>query len=320
MVVFFKCLVISGCFLILMLGAISCDSSSEVITVKEVLWARHDYSMSKNFDVVFIHPTTLMDADSCYNDDLQDVVVNERTLRSIQRQASVFNDSCRVFAPFYRQMSMGCLSLKNSDISSLEDIAYADVSAALDEYFETYNQGRPFFLASHSQGTMLLKRYLCENASTINSQLLVAIYAIGYTITDQDLDKMQIPLSQNKSDQGVLITWNTIGEGGVSPVIYSGALCINPLSWNSDRGLVNKSYHCGAHVVWEDGVGNYLHFCSAEVTDRGALLVRDVPDDVLKQLDMSLGADVYHLYDYDFFYENLIENIALRCDTYYHLH
>ncbi len=45
----------------------------------------------------------------------------------------------------------------------LSTIPYADIVAALDYYFDNYNEGRSFILASHSQGSaiasLVLKDY-----------------------------------------------------------------------------------------------------------------------------------------------------------------
>ena len=55
-----------------------------------------------------------------------------------------------------------------------------DVYAALDYYFEHYNQGRPFILASHYQGSMMLKialrDYFREHADYL--ERMVAAYVI----------------------------------------------------------------------------------------------------------------------------------------------
>jgi hypothetical protein len=36
----------------------------------------------------------------------------------------------------------------------------------------------------------------------------------------------------------------------------------------------------------------------------------------LNQLNMSMGPSCYHRYDYDFFFQNIADNAALRCKQY----
>ena len=60
-------------------------------------------------DVFFIHPTSFFgEAETAaWNADLTDTIVNNETdSRSILFQATVFNGSCRVFAPRDRQANM----------------------------------------------------------------------------------------------------------------------------------------------------------------------------------------------------------------------
>ena len=60
-----------------------------------------------------------------------------------------------------------------------------DVYAALDYYFEYYNQGRPFILAGHSQGSLMLKIALRDyfKEHTDYLERMIAAYVIGFSIT-----------------------------------------------------------------------------------------------------------------------------------------
>jgi hypothetical protein len=60
------------------------------------------------------------------------------------------------------------------------------VEVAFNYYIDNLNQGRPFILAGHSQGTMALID-LIKNRFGNDPELrdrLVAAYFIGYTVTD----------------------------------------------------------------------------------------------------------------------------------------
>ena len=73
-------------------------------------------------------------------------------------QAARYAQTCRVFAPMYRQQTLGGLAAGGSP-EALE-LAYSDVVEAWREYLAEHNRGRPFVLIGHSQGTRMLRRLL----------------------------------------------------------------------------------------------------------------------------------------------------------------
>ncbi len=96
-------------------------------------------------DVFFIHPTTYT-ADlkkASWNADVDDSALNEQTdRRPILDQASVFNGSCRVFAPRYRQAHLKAFIAGNSkEAKQALDLAYSDVKRAFQYYLEHDNNG-----------------------------------------------------------------------------------------------------------------------------------------------------------------------------------
>ena len=108
--------------------------------------------------------------------------------------ASVYEDSTNVFVPYYRQAGMRYASEvreKTGDIdAALSGISYDDISAALDYYFENCNQGRPFIIAGHSQGSAMVK-YVLENYFQAHPEYyerMVAAYVIGFSVTKDDLE------------------------------------------------------------------------------------------------------------------------------------
>ena len=69
-------------------------------------------------------------------------------------QAIAYENSTNVFLPYYRQASIryaGVVQKKTGSIdAAISGIPYEDITGALDYYFENFNGGRPFILASHS--------------------------------------------------------------------------------------------------------------------------------------------------------------------------
>ena len=114
--------------------------------------------ITKEVDTFFIYPTVYVNLEENAPDyaPLGDPMMLEGVDGVYQLQASVFEDSTNLFMPYYRQANITIeveTFLERGDIQScLENLPEIDINAALDYYFEHYNQGRPFILAGHFQG------------------------------------------------------------------------------------------------------------------------------------------------------------------------
>ena len=89
-----------------------------------------------------------------------------------------------------------------------------DVYAALDYYFENLNQGRPYFLAGHSQGSRLcytvLSEYMKEHPDYYAN--MIAAYCLGDSLTEDYLrENPHVKAAQGADDLGVVVSWNTEG-------------------------------------------------------------------------------------------------------------
>lgn len=125
---------------------------------------RKSFVQDSLVDVFFLHPTTLTDkANSQWNADINDAAINSKTdYTSMLYQASVFNQSCRVFAPRYRQAHIRAFYINNDSSAAAFETAYTDIKIAFEFYLQHYNSGRPIIIASHSQGTKHAARLLKE--------------------------------------------------------------------------------------------------------------------------------------------------------------
>ena len=198
------------------------------------------------------------------------------------------------------------------------DIAYRDVSAAFEYFFENRDGDKPLILAGFSQGSQLLLMLLEEYFDDSEySEKLVAAYCIGWRVTEEDLAKYpHLKMAEGEDDTGVIISFNSEAEGvDESIVVPRGVktLGINPLNWKTDATPADKSLNKGACFTRYSGeikretpalCGAYLD------ASRGTLRVTDIaPADYANSL---FPEGVYHLYDYQFFYRNLQENVAVR--------
>ena len=242
--------------------------------------------------------------------------------------ASVYEDSTNVFMPYYRQAGMMFAAeeaKKSGDPrTAFATVPYSDVTAALDYYFENYNNGRPFIIAGHSQGSgivsLVLKDYFKEHPDYY--ERMIAAYVIGFSITKEYLEENKhLKFATGESDTGVIISWNTEGPKNVEQnasnvVLLPNAISINPLNWKLDDTYAPASENLGSRVLNEK-TGEY------EIKDVGAD-AKVVPNrgSVLTNADTepvggdTFGPQSYHNGDYALFFNNIKDNVAKRIAAY----
>lgn len=281
-------------------------------------WAIPAIASQQQVDCFMLYPT-VYGGKKGKNMPLEDEVLRRRAIVSLNQMVAIFGESCRIIAPYYRQMAMEGLFLPASEQDRYLAIALEDVRNAFMYYLEHDNQGRPFVLAGHSQGAhllLLMMKALFKDPAL--SSKLVAAYIIGYAVTRSDVAECDwLNVATSAVDVGTIITYNTQSAKAVgSPILKPGACCVNPLLWTQTEAYAPRQLNKGAVFVTEDGrQGEALPgYTDARVGEQGALIVQP-PDDAV--LDVGLfPTGVYHRYDYAFFHMNLKENVSTRIRTY----
>ncbi|MBQ6621067.1 MAG: DUF3089 domain-containing protein [Thermoguttaceae bacterium] len=239
--------------------------------------------------------------------------------------ASVFEDSTNVFVPFYRQAGLrfaGETAKKTGDIdAALSGLPYEDISAALDYFFENYNNGRTFIIAGHSQGSsmveLVLKNYFKEHPEYYKR--MVAAYPIGFSVTKEYLQaNPHLKFATGECDTGVIVSWNTEGpknveENAHNAVVLPNAVSINPLNWKRDDTYAPASENLGSLVLNEKTVEYEIGEIGADaqlVLDRGVVLTH--ADSAPIELTDFFGPESFHNDDYTFYYNNIKDNVAKR--------
>jgi hypothetical protein len=267
-------------------------------------------------DVFFIHPTIYdNDADSAScNAWLNDEKVNTETDNTtILLQASVFNGSCRVFAPRYRQANMEVFyKMGTSRATEAFDLAYSDVKNAFQYYLKNENNGRPIVIAGHSQGALHAIRLLKEFFDgTPLQQQLVCAYIPGYQIKKEDFKN--IPVG-NKPDQiGCFVGWRSYVKGEMPKKLEAengNSVCVNPITWNTSTEWASPALHRGIMLGFENIIPNTL---SAAIEPNTGILWVDVPPQILEMLEKKKDL---HIYDINLFWMNIRENVKLRIETF----
>jgi len=283
---------------------------------KKTSWV-YQSDIDKPIDVFYVYPT-IYSGESPANMDISDSSLRSTTKNLITSQAGVFAQSANIFAPFYRQMSMAKLNPEEDMYQNrYYKIGYNDVKTAFNYYMENINNGRPFILAGHSQGSMTLISLMRDlfNSPDLQKQL-VAAYLIGYSITPEDFKNYPwMKPATNSGDTGVIISYNTQAPGATnSPVLLSGAFCINPLNWTTNITYADKALNYGAVFFDNANIDREIaNYAGAQIDKKTGALTTILPE----KLDVRGFPDgVYHVYDYSLWYRNLQINVAERCKNY----
>lgn len=276
-------------------------------------WAvRPDVGTGKEVDVFFVHPTSYF-GDTSWNQSMPDELNDQKALDDIKKQASVFEGQCNIYAPFYRQATLHVLNANEKDKNSALSVAYTDIEEAFKYYLKNFNNGRPFVLAGHSQGSNLLLWLLERNFDDPElKEKLVVVYMIGWSVTEGDLKQYpHLKVCKSFDDTGCIVSYNTQEKNPEMSIVRQGAIAVNPLLWNTSGEAASKELNLGA-VFDIDGVKIEIpNYSGAQVID-GALIVPRPSN----AEDLKTPKGFYHSYDYSFFYRNLEKNVSDRVAAY----
>ncbi len=176
-------------------------------------WLMIPEEITKEVDTFYVYPTivtnTLDIAPAIV--DIDDPIMRVGAYDTYVKNATAFEESTNVFAPFYRQTNMAAVAdLRGQELEDFhKQEQRTDIYAALDYYFEHYNEGRPFILAGHSQGSILLKIALEEyfRLHPEYYERMVAAYLVGFSVTEQDLQNYpHLKFAKGPDDTGVIIS------------------------------------------------------------------------------------------------------------------
>ena len=252
-----------------------------------------------------------------------------------QAHASVFEESTNVFMPYYRQAGFKFAEetwQKTGNVeNAISGVPYDDITAALDCFFENYNEGRPFIIAGHSQGScmakLVLKKYFKDHPEYY--ERMVAAYLIGFAVTRDELNAYpHLKFATGETDTGVIISWNTEGIGNVeanvsTAVLMPNAISINPLNWKLDDTYAPASENLGSYVPNAE-TGEYeiadVGADAQVVPERGVIVTNaasePMPEELAAAVTPFLGPDGRHASDYSYYYNNIKDNVAKRVAAY----
>lgn len=289
-------------------------------------------------DVLFFHTTTFWDPNyvdpatgarltaprdstkaPVWNQTI-DAAIQETTAVAIANtQVSVFAASCNIYAPFYRQVALpeGLWPDPAASERALS-VAYTDIEAAFDYYMAHLNNGRPFILAGHSQGSNLLL-WLLERRMSNPTYLrkMVAAYVIGWAVTRDELDRYpHLEMCNSATQTGCIVSFNTQGPQATTSMARPGAVSVNPLLmlWSTSNDVAAASMNLGTVLMPPMvSVQTEISQSTGAYNLDGALILTNPP----QTPPMANAAQFYHSFDYALFYRNLEQNAKDRISAFH---
>ena len=287
-------------------------------------WARFPISDQKPADVFLIGPTVDKGEEGNMLADMDSGTYRSAFFNALQAHEGIFEEVCDVYAPFYRQMTFP--AYYSGEYEKYAEQAYRDVRAAFTNFTYIFDDGEPLIIAGYSQGAdMAIRLYkeFCNDPKYADR--LVACYAIGWRVTEEELAAYpHLKMAQAEDDTGVIVCYTCEAEGIEDSVIVPQGMktySINPLNWKTDSTPADKSLNKGAVRIDKHGE---FQWEKPELTgacinpERGTLITPDI--DPAEFSGHGFPDGVYHLYDVEFFYRNLQENVVTRCNAWMEAH
>lgn len=285
---------------------------------------------ARPFAVFFVHPTSYINR-TRWNAPLENGgdPEAERIARIYLRgMASAFNPATEIWAPRYRQATMGAFLTAAPEGRQAIDAAYADVREAFRYFLSSVAPGTPIVLAGHSQGALHLKRLLAEEVKgTPVAARLVAAYVIGWPVsTLHDLPVIGFPACAAADQTACVLSWSSFAEpadpslvldayasmpalDGQAPGAGDPMLCTNPLT-GGIGGSAPASANLGTLVPDDSMAKGELvpDLVPARCDNRGILLIGPPPE----MGSYVLPGNNYHVYDVPLFWANTRADVIRR--------
>lgn len=285
---------------------------------------------TKPVDVFFAYPTVYVHPDKKRHHLMP---IGSPVFRAAARMSTWWHDrifarDCNIFAPFYRQVGMETLWMTHAEFDRISRTPYEDIRNAFMYYLEHCNNGRPFLLGGHSQGSEILLKLMARDFGDLKeARRLIAAYLIGYSVTKGDLERYpHLRMAQSAADTGVIISYNTSAAGlKLMPVVLPGAVCTNPLSWQPGGEYAPKSMNLGSVLLeTKHFTIQKKYFTGARVDEpQGVLYIDHTALD--EMLHMRIGflnriilhRQSLHSLDIALFQRNLEQNVAERIRSFF---
>ena len=201
-------------------------------------------------DVFYVYPTvsgiSYKDNGSSWFADITLPEVREEA-NGNQRFNKMLYGEYNFYAPYYRQMIFEAYAQPADTLAKLAAFAAADVNDAFQYYMTHFNQGRPFFLMGHSQGSQMLIELLKHGMTAEQRQRMVAAYCIGYHVTAEELAEYPEALKPATDSvmQGLVVFNSVTDTTAIGMVSRGDVVGVNPTTWTMATDTIPAECHLG---------------------------------------------------------------------------
>jgi hypothetical protein len=285
--------------------------------------------LKQKVDVFFIYPTAWK-----ANGGYPICDINNKEMRSganyyLKFRASAFETAGNIFAPYYRQLDAS-FAIKGGfklGHTYFQGVPKTDIIVAFDYYIKNLNDGRPFILAGHSQGSILIAEILSDymKANPEVYKRMIAAYAIGAPLNKAYYaTNPHVKPAKNEKDLGVVICYNTEAPkiDRKNPLAVStDAVIINPLSWKTTEEYASKEENLGSLYVDKGKAKKYEHIADAKIDyKQGVIICSTVNREEWSSPKSSRSyfpLGIFHENDIPLYYYNLRQNAQDRVEEYF---
>jgi hypothetical protein len=200
------------------------------------------------FDCFYVYPTVSDQSTTLAN---RHVDPEERSIALYQ--AARYSQECRVYAPMYRQVTVTALDSGTEETPAQLKTPVGDVEAAFKSYLKNDNDGRPFVLIGHSQGSFVLEQlisHLIDNNLQLHDQMLSAILMGGNVLVKKGAGVggtfRNVRACRSDTQLGCVIAFSTFDQPvpanslfGRTAVAGDRVLCTNPAALGGGSAVVD---------------------------------------------------------------------------------
>lgn len=303
-------------------------------------WAYHPTVLEKKeqaaVEVFFVNPTAVKGSKDEQNMYVYDKSEKQAFVNAINMEKDIYDTKAHFYAPYYRQQTLAAYELQEDERKPALQIAWKDIVSAFISFLGEHKKGTPIILAGFSQGSELIKNIVKnaelfdltlaseENGEHLFTDDFVAAYAPGWYFEDGCLsESSSIKMAQGETDTSVVVTFCSEAEDyKENTVIFPKDIHtngINPLNWKTDSTVATKEENMGACFPNKQGLINNAipSLCGAYLdSERGTLKVTDIKKADYPASLSFVSEGNYHIYDYQFFYMNLKNNVRKRLEAF----
>jgi hypothetical protein len=200
------------------------------------------------YDCFYVYPTV-----SSQPTDNANLNVDPEQTAIAQYQASRFSETCRMYAPVYRQLTLAAIGKPREPGGATEQTAYTDVQNAWREYLRKHNKGRGVVLIGHSQGSFMLRELIkreIDDKPAVRKRLISALL-IGGNVevkrgSDRGGDFDHVPLCHNNRQRGCVIAYSMYDTTPPADANFAVAsspnrqiACTNPAALDGGTGTLD---------------------------------------------------------------------------------